>query len=247
MARAILLCFFPFSFALIPIVVIVWWPPPHCDVVKNFETPFMFHACHRSACFCCLPACDSFVGKRPSIRKNCVKMAKIQINFFCNKTIALFLSHFPITNDFFLPFSALFYYFVVCRRGFRDMLYRMYIVQCTSNSVRILIRFFPLKMPKMFSHKAMNHTEHVKKKRRRSAHTFTKADNRELEANVLILLCERISWDSVAIANSWSQSLPPPFTSTTSRNQFRFLLNFSVVTGAVVARQLACTFPPLIG
>lgn len=50
------------------------------------------------------------------------------------------------------------------------MLYRMYIVQCTSNSVRILIRFFPLKMPKMFSHKAMNHTEHVKKEEKERTH-----------------------------------------------------------------------------
>lgn len=69
-------------------------------------------------------------------------------------------------------------------------------------------------MPKMFSHKAMNHTEHVaKKKEKERAHTFTKADKRELEVNALILLCvmwECISWDSVAIANSWIHSLLPP-------------------------------------
>lgn len=79
-----------------------FWNTIHVSRMSPISVFFFLFACIR---------CDSFVGKRPSIRKNCVKMAKIQINFFCNKTIALFLSHFPITNDFFLPFSALFLLF----------------------------------------------------------------------------------------------------------------------------------------
>lgn len=33
------------------------------------------------------------------------------------------------------------------------------------HSMRILMRFFPLKMPKMFSHKAMNHIEYGEKRK----------------------------------------------------------------------------------
>lgn len=188
--------------------------------------------------FACMHACVSFVGKSPSIRKNCVKMAKIQINFFCNKTIAHFFYRiFQSRTTFFPPFSTLFFIISL----FVAAAFGTCCTACTYNSVRILIRFFPLKMPKMFSHKAMNHTEHVGKKEKERTHVHKSWQERIRSqcSNFTVCVCECERFHEIRLqllTAEFTHYRHTTSTSTTSRNQFRFLLNFS----AVAVRQLAC-------